>query len=1277
MQSDETLLPGASAGAAPDAAGTQVGAYTLVEELGEGGFGTVWLAERRFPFVQRVALKVVKAGKESKEVIARFEGERQALAVMNHPNVARVFDGGITPAGRPYFAMEFVRGSSITQFCDVNRLSVRERLAIFLQVCDAVQHAHTKGIIHRDLKPSNVLVSMGEDDRPAAKVIDFGVAKALAVPLTDRPVVTEAFQLIGTPEYMSPEQAEPGQTDVDTRADVYSLGVLLYELLSGALPFESSELRSRALGEMRRVIREEDPPSPSARLSTIATKDAALATRIGQARQAAVGTLASLLRNELEWIPLKAMRKDRRDRYGSATDLARDVQRYLAGLPLSAGPETALYRVRKYVRRNRGLVAAASTVLAALVLGLGLAAWQYARANAALRQAIASRAVAESERDRARAMLGVMTLSKAVDAVRRNDPVATALELRAVAEQGLETRFAARLATALSAQSIAPPFEGHRDAVHAVAANPAGTLIASISGDGVIRRWDPHARRPLGDPIDMGDGAGGWSVAFSADGRTIFSGSGDGTVRAWDAATGEPRGGPMRGDRGAVRGIAASPDGKLIASASADGSVRLWDAESSMPVGTPLAGHVAAATSVCFSADGGMVASGSYDGTVRIWDAGSGRPIGDALRGHGDCVFAVAFSPDGRIVASASRDMTVRRWSIADGREVDEPMVGHANWVTSLAYSPDGTKIATGSYDNTVRLWDARTGNALGEPYRGHRRAVTCLAFLADGTTLATGSYDTTVMLWDVEPSRELGEPLAGHENEVRRVAFSPDGTLLATAGRDRTVRLWDLDTAAQRGVALRGHLLGVNGVDFSPDGRSIASASSDGTVRLWDPAESTMIGIPIEAHGQSVTDVAFSPDGALLATASVDRTVRLWDARSRAAVREPMIGHDDAVSDVCFSPDGSLLATASYDRTVRLWEVGSGRPVGGPLAGHADSVTAVAFSPDGTLLASASRDTTIRLWDVKAGRQLGQPLEGHGNGVFSVAFSPDGTTLASGAWDSTVRMWDVATARQIGGPMEGLENGFLSVAFAAGGEALAAGSTAGTVRLWNATPYEARHPRIRVRRQEASIVREAIRARESSVGDPADGVARLSAAVLADPRFAGALRPAALDVIARIDLERQAARALARPRQLRSLEEARRSGDVAGALRILAETPMDDVPSLDASFWNEIAWRAMAEVPADAPGREPRRVLAYALRANALSGGRDAGILDTLARALWEVDDRSAAIRFQRAAVASFEDRIAQGAGNGPSPEDLQVLTELRDTLARYEASRPAADGP
>jgi serine/threonine protein kinase/tetratricopeptide (TPR) repeat protein len=359
-----------TANASSERPGDRVGSYTLLERIGSGGFGVVWRAERREPYVQQVAIKLLRPGMDSESVLARFEQERQSLAMMDHPNIAKVIDGGLTETGRNYFVMELVKGEPITRFCDRHRLPIERRLELFAQACDAMQHAHMKGIIHRDLKPGNILAAMGDTDgadgfNARVKIIDFGVAKATARPLTDRQLFTEMGQMIGTPEYMSPEQADGG-LDVDTRTDIYALGVVLYELLVGATPFDPKSLRSAGLAAIHRIIRESDPPRPSERLramnSADSSPDTPSAITVAQERGTRSQTLLTRLRNELEWLPMKAMRKERSERYRSAAEFSDDIRNYLQGKPLIAGPESATYRTRKFVRRHRAAVAAGSLV---------------------------------------------------------------------------------------------------------------------------------------------------------------------------------------------------------------------------------------------------------------------------------------------------------------------------------------------------------------------------------------------------------------------------------------------------------------------------------------------------------------------------------------------------------------------------------------------------------------------------------------------------------------------------------------------------------------------------------------------------------------------------------------------------------------------------------------------------------------------------------------------------------------------------------------------------
>ncbi|MEO6434501.1 MAG: serine/threonine-protein kinase, partial [Tepidisphaeraceae bacterium] len=527
-------------------AGTVIGRYKLLEPIGEGGYCVVFMAEQTRPVQRKVALKIIKAGMDTRQVIARFEAERQALALMDHPNIAKVFDAGVTDTGRPYFVMELVKGQPITKYCDEHRLEPHQRLELFMQVCQAVQHAHQKGIIHRDIKPSNVLVAQ-YDGKPVPKVIDFGVAKATGQQLTERTMFTSFGDVIGTLEYMSPEQAEVNQLDVDTRSDIYSLGVLLYELLTGTTPLEHERAREVALLEVLRVIREEEPPKPSTRLTATAQLPSIAAQRGLEPKK-----LAGLVRGELDWIVMKALEKDRSRRYETANGLAMDVQRYLADEAVQACPPSTSYRLRKFARKHRVPLAVAAGFVALLTVASVISTWQAVRATRAERQV-----------------------------VRQRDEVQTALVEKQASERIARERLATQLIAAGDAALAlgrSPARDSYREAWEI-----AGELgISQLPAAAGLLASYAEQPPPLMGSDGRGGGAGGFdghtrraAVAFTADGRRAVSADYDGSIIVWDVA----RGSPVRRFAGVgqrTSNMALSPDGGWLLTADAE-TMWLWD----------------------------------------------------------------------------------------------------------------------------------------------------------------------------------------------------------------------------------------------------------------------------------------------------------------------------------------------------------------------------------------------------------------------------------------------------------------------------------------------------------------------------------------------------------------------------------------------------------------------------------------------------------------------------------------------------------------------------
>lgn len=759
--------------------GAAIGPYKLLEQIGEGGFGVVFMAEQHEPVRRNVALKVIKPGMDTRQVIARFEAERQALALMDHPNIAKIFDAGTTPpsplseqgawgGGRPYFVMELVQGAPITTYCDQNCLSVRRRLELFVAVCRAIEHAHQKGVIHRDIKPNNVLVA-SVDGAPLVKVIDFGVAKATGKErLTAATLDTRVDQRIGTPLYMSPEQADASGRDVDTRTDIYSLGVLLYELLTGATPFDQERLRTLGFDEISRVIREEDPPKPSARLSALGqAMPTVSAQRAAEARR-----LAPLLRGDLDWIVMKALEKDRARRYPTANALADDVLRHLRDEPVEAGPPSPGYRLGKFVRRHRAatLVAVGAAVLlvlaiASLTAGLVVIHREQQETKKAWHaESLANQALQESLQ-REQKNLHTLRLALARQHWLTGD-LARAKQYLEECPITMRDREWRILRRACFAELLR--IDAHKIA-RKVYFSPDGTRLATLNYE--TSTWNQFTKAGLWDA-----GTGKLIRLLSEPGLSFFD-------------------------------IAFTPDGTKVVTVG-----------KSPPVIS------------------GAVDERGTEGTIEIchWDSSTGQSVRGPLR-LPKASRTFFLSPDGRHLAirGLADDIWIADTNSAAYVSGFNTGPGPPTWV--LNWSPDGRFVALASGENWI-VFDSKTQQVARGPARSDK--FSRLAVSPDGRRLAVATYsrgDATalVKLWDVAANQELATLQPPFTN-LHEPTFSPDGRWLALVQIDHVIGVWDVQTK-QEIFSFRGHTNMINHLAFSPDGRRLASASSDGTVRVWD----------------------------------------------------------------------------------------------------------------------------------------------------------------------------------------------------------------------------------------------------------------------------------------------------------------------------------------------------------------------------------------------------------------------------------------------------------
>jgi len=1026
-------------GAPAEGPGTIIGPYKLLQQIGEGGMGTVFMAEQTHPVQRKVALKLIKSGMDSRQVMARFEAERQALALMDHPNIAKVLDAGTTDrsphapregpplaeregyGGRPYFVMELVKGVPITKYCDEHRLTPRQRLELFVPVCQAVQHAHQKGIIHRDLKPSNVMVCL-YDGKPVPKVIDFGVAKATGQKLTELTMFTEIGQVVGTLEYMSPEQAELNQLDIDTRSDIYSLGVLLYELLTGTTPLERKRLKEVAFLEVLRLIREEETPRPSTRLSTTEGLPSIAANRGLEPKK-----LSGLVRGELDWMVMKTLEKDRNRRYETANGLAMDVQRYLADEAVQACPPSASYRLRKFVRRHKGPVLAGTVIILLLIGGIVGTTLGLLQAQTSEEHAQGEAIKAGQERDQADAARAAAQTAGEAEKVQRELAEERGKELRQnlyFAEMNLAGQAAesplglARVAELLSHwPSGQPDLRGwewfylhglcHQDLLTISFAPAVGTKV-----------WDAVTGKEA--VILVGSRTGGYSVGWSPDGKLLASGawSPDGKLLAseteappfrmitvWDAVTGKQRltyRGEMYGYFG-KRSIAWAPDGtRLASSADYSRTVKVSDARTGKTT-LILKGHTTRVESVAWSRDGKRLASADKSGTVKIWDGATGN---ETLQIRAcDQLQTVSWSPDGSRLASAGPSGSIgcmQIWDTASAKQLLFSTTGVPMY--SVSWSPDGKRLAWGTSAGQVEIADAATGKAM-VTLRGHSDGVGSVAWSPDGTRLASASNDG-IKVWAADQKEEplrLQAPNPRNAVDSIAVAWSPNGKRLASVGLN--LRIWDVTT----GKEFLTKDESAHSAAWNPDGTRLASTAG-GPVKIWDAATGKeLLTLKTKTHLDSV---AWSPDGIRLAAAGQEG-VLIWDPIPVEQTGNPRLISPSGGpwTSLSWSPDGTRLAGATFRGAVQIWNAATGEPTC-ILEGHMSWANWVAWCPAGKRLASVSRDRTVKIWDATTGKEI-LTLRGHTAQVSSVSWSPDGTRLASVGGDG-VKIWDPITGKEL-----------------------------------------------------------------------------------------------------------------------------------------------------------------------------------------------------------------------------------------------------------------------
>jgi WD40 repeat protein len=924
---------------------------------------------------------------------------------------------------------------------------------------------------------------------PVVKVIDFGVAKAIGQQLTDKTIYTRFTQMIGTPLYMSPEQAEINALDVDIRSDVYSLGVLLYELLTGTTPFDKKRFATAAYDEIRRIIREEEPPRPSTRLSTLG----ATLPKVSAQRKTEPAKLSALVKGDLDWIVMKALEKDRGRRYETASAFAADVRRFLDEQPIEARPPSAAYRFRKFARRNRIALTTAALVAAALVLGTAVSAWQAVRATVAERQARASEAVAQTQtleakdaKDRAQqrgdelaalnaklrraAYLADMNLlDTAMDAghlvrarelLDRNRPKPGEADLRRFEWYYHDGQFHRDLLT----------IKAHEGGVLALSYTPDGKKLLSIGRGPKPDRPNDGERAPCelkcwdattGDPVSLPFSdlpKRGQPAVLSPDGRQFAIGYPDKVIRVWDLATGASI--ALEGHTGDLLwDFCFSNDGKrLISHSGPDDSddrfvdirsdeIKVWDLATRRAIVS--LDHLPTTFSATISPDGNLVAASQADANgVRLWDATTGQEL-PSLTDAGVEIGCLAFSPDSQRLAFGGINAALRIWDVKTGNVLVSVQTTF-QLVGRLVFSPDGRQLATPSPPGPVELWDAATGRRI-RSFKAHTGKVWYVAFSPDGTRLASADGNGTVKVWDMRSDTDtVSIPQADSWQTL--ALLSPDGQTVLTV-RDKVLRLWGAATGKPRGVTI-SFPLPLMDYDVTPDWKLMPVVDASNKVTIWDLTTGKAVRT-IPGRAADTNRVTITPDGRFLAVSNKGGAIRLWDIDKEVEVRS-MQGLKEDHFSLHFAHDGTrLLSHCPRSGAVLVLDTVTGREVLNVRFADGFRPTSMRENPTGTRLALAgysmrSSAGEVRVLDLETGREVVPPLKGHAGTAGALAFSPDGQRLATSGIEATVRLWDLATGQET---LTWNGKFFKSLQFVAGGRRLMGVAPDGMVRVWDATP--------------------------------------------------------------------------------------------------------------------------------------------------------------------------------------------------------------------------------